>query len=1263
LTPQKQARSLCNLGTPVTKITSVSTPSQMSSGSSRALQHLTTPRTHSQHMEDPMTQQRVQHQAIAPQEDSPVMVWAGRHQHHPELQLTNNEFGPFPNPPANQRTTSIESEKRKSPLFGNCFNCNKPGHFRRDCSEHQGTQSFQQTRVEPRESLPEPSTQQNHHYSSQNGQDNLRVWEARAQQVQLEELQKQVQGALAQKEADKRLRYQQADSLERLNLEREEMLLRRQEHYDKLLQTTGRTPPLLSEEEDKELFRIQLTRIRAEWGDSPPTQESPNGHPQVLITPSQATYQKCNPIKNIRGHKPIYDSPNQSLTANGDRLTRRVNPQTTPASQESNPRGRGGYHMHSIYQQNFGIQTPSSGISTTPIETNSNPRIQFQNQQPINVIRQQDTDNTTCRERVSSNSRSHGGHSSEVSPPYGHHHSEHAQPNVHVPHHIPTRSALPNEMREMQDNLRQRFETVESTIQQGMADSTPYGRRDRSPSLGRSSYHQSEENSSSHYFTPQHPSSRDRTSRAERESGSRSRSTSNPFSSTEGFSSSTIRDTGTTLYTPSSRPNSSGRPSTPADMPEARVMLDDLYNQNVVLQNGIEQMRAQLGQHSYTTSTPQHPHVRFEESFTNIRRGPRDHVTSATRSQSPLSTTPQSAQRSPTLGDNSDRRTPSGGSSISTQGRYTQLSRDLYGDEPVPSHHSRTRDRGRSPGETYHNYRSSSRSERRPSRHRTPSSSRGPNGPPDDPNNDNGSYHHNEHRRRRHQQSSPGRGGGGPPEDPGDDSPNGSDESSGSEPPLDYHQFNERSSSRGSQAESGGNTSRINLFLKFAKNEPRFSGEHGQGLEFLREFKHLAAQASLTPSETFRIFRLRLQKTAVTWFDQSYPGHLKRNHTAEEVEELYSRFIRRFEGTSIRAAALAKIAARKHQPDESYAAYLFDILRYCDQVDENMCDETIAHYLESGLSVRDIQRLNHQYDNLTRKDIEAQLTRWDAGTQKANTIHAGRQAKQSKSDATPAVSATTDSTRPKAQSYSRPFWPNTRSVPNKTTTPPSASSAADDLARALARLAQAPKNPDSQSAQVHLAKLMSQMDSAENEEETEDPREDPNSDELEAMNTTDMNPLVLALNRDWEDRAGRPSVQTSRSQQPRSANPGNQQRVDRQNDPRQSTPNQNRPITQGTNLENYQQQMDKRFSELTDLMVKAISALAPGQSPVTQTQTYAQGQKDTKYGNCHNCDKPGHFRRECPEPQRPWQAGSSTTTPATPAVQASTETTQINSKN
>ena len=178
--------------------------------------------------------------------------------------------------------------------------------------------------------------------------------------------------------------------------------------------------------------------------------------------------------------------------------------------------------------------------------------------------------------------------------------------------------------------------------------------------------------------------------------------------------------------------------------------------------------------------------------------------------------------------------------------------------------------------------------------------------------------------------------------------------------------------------------------MKFTQSSPKFTGAGRGALDFITEFQTLAISAQLTPMETFIALRLRIQDTALNWFDQLYPSHLKWNPTIRDLQELVAQFIRRFEGTSIQAAALAQINARFHRKNEDYAAYYSDILRFCRQADPRMEPGTVAHHIKRGLSAVDIRRLHNLFGNPTPEEIESQFNRWDSGNRMATTIYLNR---------------------------------------------------------------------------------------------------------------------------------------------------------------------------------------------------------------------------------------------------------------------------------
>lgn len=261
-------------------------------------------------------------------------------------------------------------------------------------------------------------------------------------------------------------------------------------------------------------------------------------------------------------------------------------------------------------------------------------------------------------------------------------------------------------------------------------------------------------------------------------------------------------------------------------------------------------------------------------------------------------------------------------------------------------------------------------------------------------------------------------------------------------------------------------SNRIGLFFKYAGQEPRFSGERAGALEHLREFTHQAASADLTPSETFAMFRHRLSKSAIVWFDQAFPGDSKDPRTEEEVEDLGIRFLMRFEGTSLRAAALSKLTSRRHNPHETYMAYYDDILHWCKQADPDMNDATKSHHLENGLSLSDIQRLNDRYSNPTVKQIGEQLMRWDSGARKANTIFKGRNPPTILPLKTEPVTKVTETTKKTTAYPPVREWVNYRGVSSAntegrpTTSTSKEGTAEERLAKTLAQLIRNTKTSD-----------------------------------------------------------------------------------------------------------------------------------------------------------------------------------------------------------
>jgi Zinc knuckle len=1047
----------------------------------------------------------------------------------------------------------------------------------------------------------------------------------------------------AQAKAYQRWLYQRSDQATREELEKEEIIHRRKKDNARYMRSTGLFPHRRTYDEERIYLKETLDNIRADWG--------------TVITERERTLQP-NPNTSSSGPAPGPSTssalPPEHLRSdsleghNGsDLLTPDTSGSRRNLSSESSARRRSNQNQQASYEddqadeytgwQNTPLRSQaSSACYNSPLsrhssghQTGSNPR---------------DSNPAKSRRSQESNRRRSTRYSQSYSPlrDYGYH------SRGSTPSSSPTRQARPVHLEEfvgMQENIQQRFNRMEGVLPSGsrhtpwyedlsqetdsirvIPGDDPYAQGTPHPRRRTSSRHK-------------HSVSRDNGQGHTRRSDSAGRSTSGSSQTPNRSSSYEDPSRESSYYTSQSQSDSFEQSPSYESSWDHGVLLDDLYTQNVVLQNEIEQLQTQMNQQQYPTSTPQlRPQVHFSDSISTIRPGP-------PRERILVSATPPRARST-----SSRESTPGSGCGTS-------------------ANESRDRSGGR---------RSSMRS---------PRGSRTPSGDPGD-----------DSRGHRRQSFSPRRGGRRgsrtPPTDPEEDPSSEDNETSSSNSDYDLHERSMHNWSQSfgrSRGDDQGSVGRINLFLKFTHNEPKFTGDRGNGLEFLREFQHTVQSAALTPSETFRVFRLRLQQTAVTWFDQCYPGHLNPRHSAADVSELYRRFIRRFEGTSLRAAALAKIASRKHQTDESYAAYLFDILQYCEQADPLMDDETVCHHLERGLNAKDIVRLNSGVDKLTRRKVVQQLTRWDAGQRKAITIHPGhKQAKatspQSGVTTVGKPAAKTDTGPPKTQTYTRPFWPNARATTPKPQPAQASTTATDDLLRTLTQMIRRPKTPDPQlpepkpnpqrsnvnqrprytraPVQANLVHLTETSDNEEMYEEERDEQQEngeyEEEDQEEIPDSIDINPLVLALYKDWEDRAGRPSVQSAKplpQRQPAPTNPpskenqatrppngGTSQQRDRRPDNRpnnrppqneKSTPGPSRPTTPRPSMEEFQKKTENQIKELAELITKAIGKGKENIPPAVTPLVDPNKPRAPSHTNCFNCGRPGHYQRECPEPWTP----------------------------
>jgi hypothetical protein len=183
-----------------------------------------------------------------------------------------------------------------------------------------------------------------------------------------------------------------------------------------------------------------------------------------------------------------------------------------------------------------------------------------------------------------------------------------------------------------------------------------------------------------------------------------------------------------------------------------------------------------------------------------------------------------------------------------------------------------------------------------------------------------------------------------------------------------------------------GSESRIRLFLSITEKEPKFDGRTS-GIDFITEFQMNAASAGLNNSEAFRVFRFRIANEVLRWFDRSYPSYLNPYHSYEELMELYDRFMRTYEGTSLQASAMAKLRNRKHKPGESYESYYSDILVYGRQAGISEIGHMMVHFMETGLSREDIARMGARHPDPTLTQVYQMFREWDALARKQDILH------------------------------------------------------------------------------------------------------------------------------------------------------------------------------------------------------------------------------------------------------------------------------------
>jgi hypothetical protein len=447
----------------------------------------------------------------------------------------------------------------------------------------------------------------------------------------------------------------------------------------------------------------------------------------------------------------------------------------------------------------------------------------------------------------------------------------------------------------------------------------------------------------------------------------------------------------------------------------------------------------------------------------------------------------------------------------------------------------------------------------------------------------------------------------------------------------------------------------INLFLKFTGQDKKFSGQHSGALEFLKRLRKRAEATHLTPDEVFTVFGERLEGEAVTWFEQTFKeeGRIK---TQTDVEELYRLFIRRYEGSSLPAAAMAKITSRYHQAGRSYTAYYDDILQYCEQAGIPLDEGIIVHYLERGLTPKDIFRLRDKFGTPSLHQIKQQFEHWDSGNQLIKTIHPHPQSVQSTSSRTLNNQRIVED--PQQTIYKpSPRGGNFRRIPSSTEqfrtglgNNPQISTE-DRLARSLAQLLRRSQTSETNTQQAQTRNNFPQGSTERqtgvvnfiNQDESMDLMEDeynPPEDESLADQTTvgeyewaeNSIAEVLAALQYHKDKPGYPAVGSTNPTHP------NYQQSQHLHPPGGKVPSQrasagpNKIQQKNPTNTNVQQKLSEnplmeKMSSLTDALNEIKDALkivnvkqSNQKSPISGTTPYS----------CWTCGNPNHFRSECP---------------------------------
>ena len=178
--------------------------------------------------------------------------------------------------------------------------------------------------------------------------------------------------------------------------------------------------------------------------------------------------------------------------------------------------------------------------------------------------------------------------------------------------------------------------------------------------------------------------------------------------------------------------------------------------------------------------------------------------------------------------------------------------------------------------------------------------------------------------------------------------------------------------------------SNLTSFMKVITPNLTFKGIKGKGEEgrreaydFLKEFRSKAEATKLDPDDTLTAFFLKMEKSAIRWFEQAIRDYIPEVVTYEFITWMYDEFIQEYEGLDRESASLLRAVGTRKKKDSTYMDFYRELSEHSADNPEDFPPSMMKILLKRSLSPDKLQTIVEHTTRPTLADYQRFFQKWD----------------------------------------------------------------------------------------------------------------------------------------------------------------------------------------------------------------------------------------------------------------------------------------------